>query len=129
MSHTNLDHRRTHNLLLISKLLNQRDTTSPFTLVLDNLEQPAKPLLREYIRRAKLSKTSSVFLSFETFARPKDVDIFVQSFGKKTPDGILRDVRNALIKTESKSASNAQVAMPSVKLTLLKQELSSSLIP
>lgn len=129
MSHTNLDHRRTHNLLLISKLLNQRDTTSPFTLVLDNLEQPAKPLLREYIRRAKLSKTSTVFLSFENFARPKDVDIFVQCFGKKTPDGILRDVRNALVKTESKSASHAYLAMPPVKLTPPKQELSSLLIP
>jgi elongator complex protein 5 len=55
MAHTNLSHRRTHNLLLISKLLNQRDNVSPITLVLDSLEQPAKPLLREYLRRAKVT--------------------------------------------------------------------------
>jgi hypothetical protein len=54
MAHTNLSHRRTHNLLLISKLLSQRDGSSPFTLVLDSLEQPAKSLIGEYIKRAKV---------------------------------------------------------------------------
>jgi hypothetical protein len=54
MAHMNLSHRRTHNLLLISKLLSQRDGSSPFTLVLDSLEQPAKSLIGEYIKRAKV---------------------------------------------------------------------------
>lgn len=56
MAPLNLSHRRTHNLLLISKLLGLRDTASPFTLLLDSLEQPATPLLREYIRRARVSR-------------------------------------------------------------------------
>lgn len=43
-----------HNILLISRLLNQREGASPFTLVLDTLEQPAKPLIKEYIRRANV---------------------------------------------------------------------------
>jgi hypothetical protein len=47
-------HRRTHNLLLISKLLNQRDAASPFTLVIDSLEQSAKPLIAEQIKRANV---------------------------------------------------------------------------
>jgi hypothetical protein len=54
MAHLHLSYRRTHNLLLISKLLSQRDSASPFTLVLDSLEQSAKCLLREYIKRAKV---------------------------------------------------------------------------
>lgn len=45
-------YRRTHNLLLASRLLNQRDTPSPFTLILDSLNQSSKPLVAEYIRRA-----------------------------------------------------------------------------
>lgn len=57
MAPTNLSHRQTHNLLLISKLLSLRDTASPFTLLLDSLEQPATPLIKEYIRRAKVSKS------------------------------------------------------------------------
>lgn len=61
MAPTNLSHRQTHNLLLISKLLSLRDTASPFTLLLDSLEQPATPLIKEYIRRAKVSK--SLYLS------------------------------------------------------------------
>jgi hypothetical protein len=78
MAHTNLQHRRTHNLLLISKLLSQQSQTSPFTLVLDTLEQPAKPLLREYLRRAKLSKlVTTVFLAFETVVKPANVDYFL----------------------------------------------------
>jgi elongator complex protein 5 len=53
MAPTNLEHRRTHNLLLINKLLNQRDAASPFTLVLDSVEQSASPLISELIKRAK----------------------------------------------------------------------------
>lgn len=105
MSHSNLQHRRTHNLLLISKLLNQRDTASPFTLVKDSLEQPAKPLLREYIRRAKLSKTSVVYLSFETFTKPKDVDLFLECYGDRKFETILRDVQKVMAPGSSKSMS------------------------
>lgn len=54
MAPTNLSHRQTHNLLLISKLLSLRDTASPLALLLDSLEQPATPLIKEYIRRAKV---------------------------------------------------------------------------
>lgn len=60
MAPVNLSHRRTHNLLLISKLLSLRDTASPLTLLQDSLEQPATPLIREYIRRAKASSCNSI---------------------------------------------------------------------
>ncbi len=82
MAHTNLQHRRTHNLLLISKLLSQQTQASPFTLVLDTLEQAAKPLLREYLRRAKISKiVTTVFLAFESFVKPANVDYFLPCHG------------------------------------------------
>jgi elongator complex protein 5 len=54
MAPPSIQHRRTHNLLLISKLLNQRDAASPFTLILDSLEQSARPLLAEQIKRANV---------------------------------------------------------------------------
>jgi len=50
----NPQHRRTHNLLLINKLLSCRDNASPFTLVIDSLEQSGKPLVADVIRRAKV---------------------------------------------------------------------------
>ncbi|PGH17263.1 hypothetical protein AJ80_04905 [Polytolypa hystricis UAMH7299] len=78
-SSTNLAHRRTHNLLLISKLLNLRDSASPLTLVIDSLEQPASPLIAEYIRRAKLSKVLVTYVSFETLTRPHGVDTFIST--------------------------------------------------
>ncbi|KIW51831.1 hypothetical protein PV05_10516 [Exophiala xenobiotica] len=103
MALTNLSHRRTHNLLLISKLLNQRDHASPFTLVLDTLEQTAKPLVREYLRRSRLSKTSTIFLAFETFVKPRDVDHFVTCYDEgKSPERIAREVMELLARSGSK---------------------------
>ena len=54
MSERALRYRRTHNLLLIQRLLSLRDGSSPFTLVLDTIEQSGKPLIKEYIRYANV---------------------------------------------------------------------------
>ena len=61
-------HNRSHSLLLLQKLLNLRDSASPLTLVLDNLEQSASPLIREFTSRAKVRcshSTTSVPALFE----------------------------------------------------------------
>ncbi|OQD61472.1 hypothetical protein PENPOL_c016G06450 [Penicillium polonicum] len=102
MAPINLSHRRTHNLLLISKLLSLRDTASPLTLVLDSLEQPATPLLKEYIRRAKLSKVHVTLIAFETLKQPDGVDAFV-STRRKSPADIVKEVSAAY---QSAAASN-----------------------
>ncbi|KAJ5757412.1 uncharacterized protein N7511_006106 [Penicillium nucicola] len=91
MAPVNLSHRRTHNLLLISKLLSSRDTASPLTLVQDSLEQPATPLYKEYIRRAKLSKVHVTLIAFETLKQPEGVDAFV-STRRKSPADIIKEV-------------------------------------
>ncbi|CCX04244.1 Elongator complex protein 5 [Pyronema domesticum] len=65
-----LDHRRTHNLLLISRLLSLRDSTSPFTLILDTLSQSSRPLVSEYILRATSQKIPILFISFNSFSPP-----------------------------------------------------------
>jgi elongator complex protein 5 len=64
MAPTTIQHRRTHNLLLISKLLSQRENVSPFTLVVDNLEQSGRPVLREYIRRATVTTRDILIVEF-----------------------------------------------------------------
>lgn len=55
MAPANPVHTRSHSLLLLQKLLNLRDGASPLTLLLDNLEQPATPVVAEFITRAKVS--------------------------------------------------------------------------
>ncbi|KAF2097069.1 hypothetical protein NA57DRAFT_77322 [Rhizodiscina lignyota] len=77
MAPAQLQHRRTHNLLLIKKLLDCRDNASPFTLVIDSLAQGARHLLREVIVRGKKSKTRTIYLSFETLKIPTGVDVSV----------------------------------------------------
>ncbi|KAJ6438287.1 Protein transport protein sec22 [Purpureocillium lavendulum] len=86
---------------MASKLLNLRDAASPLTLVLDSLEQPARPLVSEFIARAKvrrdvhalsigangtagnsISKTKVVFLSFATLRKPRDADVLVKAAGR-----------------------------------------------
>ncbi|KAF4988570.1 hypothetical protein FGRMN_9690 [Fusarium graminum] len=53
MAPTSNIHARSHSLLLMQKLLNLRDGASPLTLVIDNLEQPARPVISEFASRAK----------------------------------------------------------------------------
>ena len=54
MTDRTLQHRRLHNLLLFRKLLSSQDASSPFTLVLDSVEQSARPLVRHFIHGAKV---------------------------------------------------------------------------
>jgi hypothetical protein len=54
MAPSPIQQRRTHNTLLFQKLLSLRDGASPFTLVLDTLEQSGGPIVREFARRAKV---------------------------------------------------------------------------
>jgi len=59
--------RRTHNLLLFQKLLNLRDGASPFTLLLDTLEQSAQSVVQEFMMRAKVSKAMHFVLLLSCF--------------------------------------------------------------
>ncbi|KAI0814645.1 Elongator complex protein 5 [Xylaria sp. FL0064] len=79
---TTQSHARSHALLLLQKLLNLRDSASPLTLVLDTLEQSGKPVLREFMSRAQISKTKIIYISFATPQRPAGVDVFVRGRGK-----------------------------------------------
>ncbi|CAN8096060.1 unnamed protein product [Discula destructiva] len=75
-------HKRSHSLLLLQKLLNLRDSASPLTLVLDTLEQSARPLIQDFIARAKISHTKIIFISFATIKKPSHADVFVKARGK-----------------------------------------------
>ncbi|KAL4898611.1 Elongator complex protein 5 [Aspergillus ambiguus] len=110
MAPTNLSHRQTHNLLLISKLLSLRDTASPLTLLLDSLEQPATPLIREYIRRAKISKVHITLVAFETLKSPDGVDAFV-SARRKTPAEIIKEVTAAYQPPTSATPSRRRLVL------------------
>lgn len=57
MAPANTVHSRSHSLLLLQKLLNLRDAASPFTLLLDSLEQTAAPVVSEFTTRAKVKFT------------------------------------------------------------------------
>ncbi|KUJ11609.1 uncharacterized protein LY89DRAFT_674186 [Mollisia scopiformis] len=84
MAPSPLQQRRTQNTLLFQKLLNLREGASPFTLVLDTLEQSGWPVVREFARRAKISKSKIIFISFSSLRRKVsfDIDSFVPAPGK-----------------------------------------------
>ncbi|RAL08323.1 Elongator subunit IKI1 [Aspergillus homomorphus CBS 101889] len=110
MAPMNTSHRQTHNLLLISKLLSLRDTASPLALVLDSLEQPANPLIKEYIRRAKLSKVHITFVAFETLKPPEGVDAFVAG-RRKTPLEIIKAVNATYTNVPASSPSRRRLIL------------------
>jgi elongator complex protein 5 len=55
-----------HSVHLMSRVLNIRTNASPFTLVLDDLNQRAMPLVGELIRRGLSRNIHVVVISFET---------------------------------------------------------------
>ncbi|KAM4066638.1 elongator subunit iki1 domain-containing protein [Hirsutella rhossiliensis] len=75
-------HARSHSLLLLQKMLNLRDAASPLTLVLDTLEQTARPLLLELYTRAKISKTKVILVSLTTVKKPRGVHVLVRAAGR-----------------------------------------------
>ncbi|PQE09473.1 histone acetylation 2 protein [Rutstroemia sp. NJR-2017a BVV2] len=84
MAPSPLQQRRTHNTLLFQKLLNLRDGASPFTLVLDTLEQSGAPIVKEFWRRALISKSKIIFISFSTLQKrlPFAPDVFISAHNK-----------------------------------------------
>ncbi|KAF2858605.1 hypothetical protein K470DRAFT_278359 [Piedraia hortae CBS 480.64] len=65
-------HAHTHKLLLMNKLLSD---PSPFTLILDTLEQSSRPLIKEILRRANERKMRVIFVSFEILTPPSGGNI------------------------------------------------------
>ncbi|KAL9094097.1 MAG: hypothetical protein Q9165_003512 [Trypethelium subeluteriae] len=114
----NLERRRTHNLLLISRLLNQRENVSPFTLVLDSLEQSASPLLQECITRARLSKVKILYVSYDSFRGPRDVDKFVLA-AQQEPTRLQKMLQFWITSTESPYSPSALVLLKHLATTIL----------
>ncbi|KAH7033342.1 Elongator complex protein 5 [Microdochium trichocladiopsis] len=84
-------HARSHALLLLQKLLNLRDNASPLTLVLDTLEQSGKPVVREFLLRAKIAKSKTIFVSFESLRKPAHADVLVKARGK-SPEALCAEI-------------------------------------
>ncbi|KAI0124330.1 histone acetylation protein 2 [Xylariales sp. AK1849] len=85
-------HSRSHALLLLQKLLNLRDSASPLTLVLDTLEQSGRPVIREFVARAKVTKSRIIYISFATLRKPTDVDVFIRARSTKSPDTLRTEI-------------------------------------
>ncbi|EKG21100.1 Histone acetylation protein 2 [Macrophomina phaseolina MS6] len=129
-----LQHRRAHNLLLITKLLSCRENASPFTLVIDSLEQSGKGLVREFIRRANVAKTRVVFVSLETLRKPKGVDVFIAA-AQQNPIALQKEIAKVAGEISGRQKTllildtlHPLISHPATSLTL-PQFLSSLLNP
>ncbi|KAF2993173.1 hypothetical protein E8E13_000715 [Curvularia kusanoi] len=84
-----------HSLQLISRVLNIRSGASPFTLILDDLNQRAMPLIGELVRRALSRNVNVVAVSFEA-TRFHPAVCSVPAYGEETGERILQRIRAAL---------------------------------
>lgn len=84
-----------HSLQLISRVLNIRTNASPFTLILDDLNQRAMPLVGELVRRGLSRNVNVVVVSFEA-TRFHPAVRSVSAYGDETGEQILQDIRKAL---------------------------------
>ena len=85
MAPSPLQQRRTHNTLLFQKLLNLRDGASPFTLVLDTLEQSGRPVVREFAKRAKVcGLVNESFLLWRSWRRVCKCVLLISRLGLRS---------------------------------------------
>ncbi|KAH7555031.1 hypothetical protein BM1_07692 [Bipolaris maydis] len=87
-----------HSIHLMSRVLNVRANTSPFTLVLDDLNQRAHPFLTEMIRRAIARNVNVVVVVFESSHFMSAIRT-VTGFGA-TGEDIMHGLRKALSGTK-----------------------------
>ncbi|KAI1473551.1 hypothetical protein K445DRAFT_227935 [Daldinia sp. EC12] len=101
-------HARSHALLLLQKLLNLRDSASPLTLILDTLEQSAAPVVQEFLSRAKLSKSKTIYLSSSLLRKPPNADIFIKTWGaNKSPDSLRAEISSHYPSPSSNTSSSS----------------------
>jgi elongator complex protein 5 len=89
-----LQHQR-HAVQLMSRILNVRANTSPFTFILDDLNQRAMPLVGELIRRGLSRNINVVVVSFETTRFPNLVQ-HIPAHATPSGDQLLQDLTKAL---------------------------------
>jgi elongator complex protein 5 len=84
-----------HAILLMHRVLSPRTQTSPFTLILDDLNQSAAPFTSELIRRA-FSQNVHVFkLAFESKASHSAIS-HIPAYGPQNAEQILADLDSAM---------------------------------
>lgn len=91
----NLAQYQRHSIHLMSKVLNIRTNASPFTLVLDDLNQRAQPLLEEFARRAVSRNVNVVYVSFEAGVGHSIIRD-IPAYGDITGEEILQEVEKAM---------------------------------
>lgn len=84
-----------HSLQLISRVLNIRTNASPFTLILDDLNQRAMPLVGELVRRGLSRNVNVVVVSFES-TRFHPAVRSIPAYGDETGEQILQHIRKVL---------------------------------
>lgn len=84
-----------HAIQLMSSLLNIRTNASPFTLVLDDLNQRAIPFLHEVVLRALSRNVNVVMVSFEGTRFPPAVRN-VPAWGNRTVADIMTGIEQAM---------------------------------
>jgi elongator complex protein 5 len=86
---------KSHSIQLMTRVLNMRRNASPFTVVLDDLNQRAMPLLSEMIRRALSRNINVVVVSFEG-ARFHPAIRVVSAQADSSGQQILQDLHTAM---------------------------------
>ncbi|KAH7073719.1 Elongator subunit Iki1-domain-containing protein [Paraphoma chrysanthemicola] len=95
MAPLNLAQHQRHYVHLMSRVLNIRTNASPFTLLLDDLNQRAMPFVSELVRRALSRNVNVVVLSFEG-TRFHSAVRNISAQGPASGDQIMSDLQKAM---------------------------------
>lgn len=84
-----------HSVHLMSRVLNIRANASPFTLILDDLNQRSMPIISELVRRGLSRNINVVVVSFES-TRFHPAVHSIPGYGNETGEQILQQLTGAM---------------------------------
>jgi elongator complex protein 5 len=85
-----------HSIHLMSRVLDLRTNASPFTVILDDLNQRAQPFVHELTRRGLSRNVNVVFVAFETAGNVHPSVRHIPAWGEYTGDEILQELARAM---------------------------------
>lgn len=90
-----LEQHQRHSIQLMARVLGMRAIASPFTLIIDDLNQRAMPLVAEFVRRGLSRNINVIVISFEA-TRFHPLVHNITAYGDQSGNKIMQQIRNAM---------------------------------
>ncbi|KAF2649632.1 hypothetical protein K491DRAFT_697921 [Lophiostoma macrostomum CBS 122681] len=85
-----------HMIHMMHRVLSIRTSASPFTLILDSLNQRSQPLLTEFVRRALSRNVNVILVAFEASNNQHPAMNYIAGSQAPSPEHLVQEIKQAM---------------------------------